>query len=235
MSALICRLREICRGDRREAGVTITELIVTMMVLSVIMVMVMAFFTGASKAFKQNQGDNASTRSASNGMNEMTRMLRASTNNLLSNGSTASAFVSATPTSVTFYAYVNLDNSLEQPIEVRFALNTTTGALVESKWAATSQAGGLWTFPDPSTVPSSTRTIATSVIPSTSGGPALFSYRDKDGNTIAYTGSAVSPTNSAFIASVQVQLMVGTSSATNQSVSLTNIVGLPNLAIARTS
>jgi type II secretory pathway pseudopilin PulG len=233
LSALHARLARI--REARESGITLAELMVTMVILSVIMVLVVGFFFSANRAFTLNRTVDGNTRSASNAMNEASRMLRAATANPVSSTVTNPAFVSATSTSVVFYAYINLSASTELPVEVRFTINPTTNALLEAQWPATAQAGGLWSFPNPtSATPTFTRTIAGPILPVAAGGPVLFTYFDSAGTAIPLTNSAVPAASLKLIASVQVALTLGTSTSNGQSVSLINTIGLPNLGIART-
>jgi type II secretory pathway pseudopilin PulG len=219
----------------RDSGITLAELMVTIVILSIVMVMVIGFFVSASRAFTLNQTVDTNTRTASNAMNEASRMLRAATNNPVSSTQTDPAFVSATSTSAIFYAFVNLNASTELPVEVSLTINSATNALVESQWSATALAGGLWSFPNPLTVtPKSTRTIAGPVLATSSGGPVLFTFYDSSGTAIPLTNGAVPAASLKLIASVQVALTLGTSTSSGKSVSLVNTIGLPNLGIART-
>lgn len=220
-----------------EQGLTLTELLVAVVLLSLIMTMVVAFFSGANKAFNLNQTIDTNMRTASNVMGEMSKTLRAATNNPLAGSNTpAPAFVQASATSVTFYAYVNLESSEQTPKQVRFSLNTTNNTIVETTWAATALAGGLWSFPAVTTTPTSTRILGGPLLLAASGGPQVFTYLTGDGTVVPFASTGSIPTTTvANIASVQVAVTLGSSSDAGKNVALSSIVGLPNLGIARTN
>jgi prepilin-type N-terminal cleavage/methylation domain-containing protein len=221
------------RDASDERGLSLSELLVAMMLLSLLMVMVVGFFATGSKAFNSNKAVDANTKSASNAMNEISRTLRAASENPLGNNVVASTFVSATSTSVVFYAYVNLDSATETPVQIRFAIDSNNN-LVETEWAATSSSSGLWTFPATTAAPKLSRIIAGPILPVSAGGPALFSYLDVNGAVVAFSGGSIPAATARTIAAVDVSLAVGKSSATGQYVEIDNTVGLPNLPLART-
>ncbi|BDZ49059.1 hypothetical protein GCM10025867_13000 [Frondihabitans sucicola] len=233
LSRFRARLRPAAlRGD---AGVSLSELLVAMVILAVLMSVVMAFFVTSSKTFATNKAIDGNTRTASNAMNEVSRVLRAATPNPKLNNTTDPAFVSATATSVVFYAYINLTSSLETPVQVRFTYSAAAGTITESRWVATGLTGGLWSFPSASSTPASSRVIGTAVLPASSSVGALFSYLGADGTPIAFVSSAIPSTSLGSIASVKFAISSGTSSTAGQATNLVNTIGLPNVGIARTS
>jgi len=222
--------RDSASDDR---GITLVELMVAMMLLSLLMVMVVGFFVSANRAYRSNTTIDQNTRVASNIMTEVARSLRAASENPLPDNSTDSAFVLASSTSVTFFAYINLDASVEIPEQLQFSVNANN-MVVESTWAATAATGGFWTFPAVTSAPTSTRILGGPILPVAKGGPVLFSYNAVDGSAIA--GVTTSTTNDVArtIASVDVAVTVGTSSTAGANAALINTVGLPNLPLART-
>ena len=165
-------------------------------------------------------------------MNEMSRILRAATENPVKNQVLNDpAFVAATPESVTVYAYVNLSSSTEQPVKVQFSLDTNR--IIETHWSGYVISAGYWGF---NATPASTRTFAATVVTPGTSGPFMFSYLRSDGSAVSIPpGGITNLTDLRSIAAVKVTLVLGTSSSATTTVTLQNTVGLPNLGIARTS
>ncbi len=203
------------------------------MLLFVVLAMAGGFFAGAERSFTLNKTIGGNTSSAANGMNEMSRILRAATENPVKNQVLNDpAFVAATPESVTVYAYVNLSSSTEQPVKVQFSLDTNRN-LIETTWAGYVISAGYWGF---QTTPLSTRRLAGTVVNQTGSNPFLFTYLDVNGVAITIPSGGYTTANLRSIAAVQVTLTIGTSAtATKSTVTLQNTVGLPNLPLARTA
>jgi len=138
---------------------------------------------------------------------------------------------------VRLYAYINLNGSSELPVMIE--LSVSNGSLIEKRWAASQNAAGYWLFPAATTTPSSTRTIASYVVPSAAaGGSQLFTFIKTDNSTIAIPSGPTGITDATTlrsIAAVTVSLTVRRSATdTSQQVTLQNTVGIPNLGLART-
>ena len=73
------------RRLRDERGITLIEITVGIFLFSVVSAVVMAMFVSVMRGSNINNKVNLDTRSASNGMNEMARMIRAATENPLLN------------------------------------------------------------------------------------------------------------------------------------------------------
>ena len=216
----------------RDAGISLVELLVSMLLLGVVMTMVSGLYMSASSTLRQAQTLSDNTRQASNAMNEVARVIRVATENPMSGQPLNDpALEQATPEAVTLYAYVNLGMSTQQPLKIQLALDADR-RLVETRWASTASSGGYFTF---STTPSSTRIIAETVAPS---GTALFSYLDNAGMPIAGAaglGTLGTSTERRTVASIAVVLTLQASKTDARSaVTLQNTVGMPNVALART-
>lgn len=213
----------------RDRGISLVELIVAMMIFSILLAMTVGFFSSAGRATTVNRGVDLTTRTASTGLDEMTRIIRgATTNPVLNQQLPDPAFVSAftNANSIRLYSQVNLTSSVAQPVMVQFSVSGSN--LVEQTWQPITT-GGYYTF---ATNPTTTKVIASPVVLPAAGGPNLFSYIDTTNATIPITGGAV--TNISGIAAVTVSLQTGTANTSARSTLLTNTVGLPNLNIART-
>lgn len=215
--------------DRTEdAGLGLAELLVAMFMTSMVMVFVSGFFVSVQRNVVAESASDTTSRQASTAMNQMTRYLRAAT--VLPQNSTTvpvlPAFESVSPTSVTFYAYVNLQSSSVAPVKVRYSVDSSSN-LVQTLWPSTCQANGYCTF---SAVPSSSTILAGPI----AAGTTLFSYEDSDGDPVSVpTGlaSASATIRSAVqgIQTVSIDLEVGTAGKPSLAVLKTD-VGLLNLA-----
>jgi type II secretory pathway pseudopilin PulG len=223
MTLLARRLRRLV--DQPERGISLAEMLVAMALFAVLIALTGGFAVSAYRASASSRTIDTATRTATVGMTEVTRTVRAATNNPVSTSNIAdAAFVTATDQTLKIYAYVNLTSSEEKPVTVEFAV--VDGKLVETTWASYDLGGGYWGF---QTTPTSVRTIATPVVSTAQGAPALFRYVDSGGSTIPLTGGAVPVALVRGIAAVQVSLQVGSSADLSKSTVLTNTVGLPNL------
>jgi len=211
-----------------DAGISLAEMLVAMTMFALLLGLTGGFIASAYRASGQVRAIDGATRTASAGMAEMTRTLRAATNNPVSTSTLAdAAFVEATATAVTVYAYVNLTSSVAKPVKVRFSVDDKNN-LVETQWASVDLGKGYWGF---QTAPSSTRVLAASVVPASAGGATSFAYVDSTGAVISLAAGSVPTAFVRGIAAVTVTLQIGTSAGLDRSTTLTNTVGLPNIAL----
>lgn len=235
MRALRRRLRRLGAAD---AGLSIAELAVAIMILGVISALVMGFFASTIKTVGVASALRTNTGMAANAMNELSRVIRAGTENPIRNVELPDpVFVSATAESLVLYAYVNLQSSDQTPVMVRFRIDGER-RLIEEKWAATRDTYGYWGFPSlsvrPEPVPISKRVIASALAPATSGVPALFSYIDAAGDVIPLPTSGLSVDAIRSVAAVALTVSIqGSAADADSRVVLENTVGIPNLGINR--
>ncbi|MDJ0347758.1 type II secretion system protein [Cryobacterium sp. PH29-G1] len=217
----------------RDAGISLVELLVSMLLLGVVMAMISGLYMSASSTLGQAQTLTANTRQASNAMNEVSRVIRAATENPVSGQPLNDpALEEATPEALTLYAYVNLGMSTQQPLKIQLALDADR-RLVETRWESTALSGGYFTF---STTPLSSRIIAETVAPS---GTALFSYLDGAGVPMlggAGLGTLDTSLERRTVSSIAVVLTLQASVTDDRSaVTLQNTVGMPNVTLGRTT
>ncbi|WBM81191.1 prepilin-type N-terminal cleavage/methylation domain-containing protein [Cryobacterium breve] len=188
------RLGRLARRRKRtstDSGLGLTELVVAMALLGIIAAIVFGLYLSATRTISQARSLLSNTREASNGMNEISRVIRAATENPVSGVAvndpafTSTAAAPITGESVTLYAYVNLTSSSQQPVKIRLALDSSR-RLVETVWPATVLSPGFYGFT--STVPTSTRIMAGTVAPQAASGPSLFTYLLSDGSVLPPTG-----------------------------------------------
>lgn len=217
-----------------ERGITLVELLVAMSLSLVVLTIAGSFLVASQKASVTAGSVSQNTRAASVAMNEMGRVLRAATDNPVPTGDDSQyAFQYASATTVRFFAYVNLDSTLSQPVQVQLTLDPATKRLTETKWTGTAVSGNLsyYTFPlaggaTLSAAPSSRRTLVTSVTNSTA-----FTFQDASGNVLGSSTSPVAAVDLPNIRTVGVTVTVGTSSTDPNAVTLTNTASMPNIVM----
>ena len=172
------------------------------------------------------------TRSSSNAMNEMSRIIRAATENpLLSPAAgeypNASAVQSAQVEALTVFAFVNLTSSDQTPEKVTFAVNDQN-QLVETTWAGTTLVNGHWAFSPTPTY----RVLCENVVP----GSTLFRYLVDGGNALTTpAGGITDNTQLLSIRFISISLSVKNSTGGTAPVTLSNTIGMPNLGLSRTA
>lgn len=224
------RARLLAHHARDERGVTLPELLVTMLLLSFLTALMLGLVSSFSQTFTRERSAADSTTVAAAGMKELTRVVRAGTELRLSGGGAVSApvFVEAKPNTLTMYAYIDTAAANPKPVKVRFSIDAQR-RLVETRWAATSAAAP-WTFAAAGS-PTSSRPIAR-LIPTTA--PALFEYLDANNAVIPIPGAGFTTDQLRTIAAVRVTLTVQADVTSRADpVQIHNAVGIPNRGISR--
>ncbi|TFD06671.1 prepilin-type N-terminal cleavage/methylation domain-containing protein [Cryobacterium sp. TMT1-2-2] len=217
---------QLLRAGNRESGLSLVELLVSIVLLGVLLTMTSGLYISATRSLDQAKSLGSNTRQVSNGMNEVARVIRAATANpVAGHPLTDPALEQATAEALTLYAYVNLGMSAQRPVKIQLAVDADR-RLIETRWASIALAGGFFTF---ETTPQSTRIVAETVAPSRT---ALFRYLDSAGVPVASAG-AFTATELRSIAAISVNLTVQASVTDSRSaVTLQNTVGMPNVALA---
>lgn len=220
------------RSSRSDAGLTLLELLVAMGVSSILIALVATVFVTTSRVFTDQEGATDSARMASTAMNEVTRVVRAGTE-LPESGKTANTpvFAYAGAEKIEMAAFIDAESSKDPaPVKVSFGRNSAN-ELVETRWAADRYLKIYWRFRDS---PASARTIARSLLAPDKTRP-LFRYFDKDGAALTpAAGASLSEDQRRNIASVQITMQVqANGSGRTAPVAIQNMVGLPNLGVAR--
>jgi prepilin-type N-terminal cleavage/methylation domain-containing protein len=213
-----------------EQGLSLVELLVSMLVLGIVTAVVTGLYVSTMRNVTYAQNLSANTRSVSNGMNEMARVIRAATDNPVPGVTlSAPALEKAKDESVTFYAYVNLGTTLatQPPIKVELSLDANR-RLVETKYAAVSVASGYYAF---SSSPESSRLLTETIAPATT--PSLFSYLKSDGTAIVPSAGGLTAAERRLITAVQISITVTNGSTDARTwVTLQNTVGMPNRGLS---
>jgi len=211
---------------------TLIELIVAMGIFSLLLTLVVVMFTSAARGYSDQEGAVDNSRLASTAMNEVTRVVRAGTE-IPNHGNAVNrpVFLHAGAERIVMHAFIDATSATDPaPIKVEFSRNGAD-ELVETRWKAYHVHTTYWEF---QTTPTSARTIARSLLPAETATP-LFRYFDKDGTALVPpSGGSLTTTQIRNIASVQVTMRVQSDGSGRVApVQIQNMVGLPNLGVAR--
>lgn len=219
-----------------DTGLSLVELLVSMMLLGLILAMLTGLYLSATRSVSFGQSMDSSTRVASNAANELSQVMRFATTLKVTGVTAASpAFVAAGRESVTFYSNVDVNAMTSvallpaRPTRVMFAIDPTSRALIESRWTATA-AGTAWVFAGTASTANSILNLGASYVAPGAGAP-LFKYFDTSGVAIATPAAGSMPAaDLARIGSVLLTISVqGTSGSSAGPVIVENTVVLPNL------
>lgn len=224
MIRVLRAMRTGAQGSR-DAGLSLIELLVGIALTTVIMGLAFTLFSIGTHTVSLSQSIDGGTRQASNGMNQVARMLRAATPDPKISPAVGTpvndpAIISAAPQAIKFYAYVNLSGG-EAPVMVQYQV--LGGVLKEFQYAATTTtpgANGHWDFVN---TPTTTRALCNS-IPSTT---TVFKYFNKVGTELL-PASLTDPTSLGAVTSVQVTITIQATGAAS-AVTLTNTIGMANI------
>ncbi|WP_374009664.1 type II secretion system protein J [Leifsonia sp. LS-T14] len=208
----------------RQAGLSLIELLIAMMLTGLILTMGVWMFVAGTHSVSLAQSIDGGTRQASNGMNQVARMVRAATPNPLASPTpgqplNAPAIIAATATSVQFFAYVNLSGA-ESPVRVTYSV--VNGILQESQAPAlsnTAGANGHWDFG----AAGSPRNLCNSI----PAGVSVFRYFNKAGSELL-PANLLQDAQRAAISSIQVTITIQPTGAAN-AVTVTNTIGMANV------
>ena len=222
----------LSNSARSERGVTLVELIVSTGLLTMMLIVVVTFFSSFSRTLNADLGSTNSATTAAVGMNEVTRIIRSGTEIPVS-GQTLNlpVFIEASNENVLLYAFIDTDSVDPAPMKVRFSISGS-GELTETRWASYVVNTSYWAFQN---VAYSSRVVARKIIAPTGSEPYMFTFYDATGAVIATDQAGVIPAaNLRSIAAVQISLKVqADASGRADAVRLQNTVGIPNLGISR--
>lgn len=222
-------------GTRRDRGLTLAELLVTMLLLAVVLALVGGFFVSVTSSLAIASSVDSKTRDASTSLEQMTRVIRVATNNAVS-GSTVpeSAIRSAARGSLTLYSSVDIDPAEDvairppRPTMVRFEISPQ-GELEERRWLPKAS-GQFWVFEAASASTATTVRTFPGRIVDPSGAAPLFIYLDKDGLQLDPRGGVLTAAEATRVTSIQVVLRITDSSAgASQPVVVKNTILLTNV------
>jgi len=204
-----------------DAGFTLAELLVTMMLLGLFTSITLATVLQTSRAVTQESTRLDSLGIATVAMNDLTKTIRAAAEIQVAGTANLPAFAAVGPESMTLYA-----NLGPVPSKIAYTIDGSR-ELIKQRTEADPSSRPYWTFPTTAT----TTTVARKIPSATT--PPLFTYYDGDGNVVAPTGST-DPAVLLTIESVSISLTVQANGIAGvPAVTIQNKVAMPNLGIAK--
>lgn len=212
-------------GPASEAGVSLVELIVTIMVTGIVLSIVAAMFVNVAKVTADSNGTNTRSSIAANVMNEMSKVIRLAANNATASSEDPDpAIVSATASALTVYSYADTSPSAPAPAKVTFRVDSS-GTVWEDRVAG-SASGSYWVFTGAAT----SRNLGSPI-----GTANLFTYLDQGGLPVAPGSTGLTLAQRSTIASVRVTVTIANNPTLGSDpVVITNTVGMPNLLLTGT-
>jgi type II secretory pathway pseudopilin PulG len=224
---VIRSLRARLAQTENSGGFSLVELLVAIMIFFMLAAMIGGMMISVTTASATGRMIDQGTRSAANAMNEISRMVRASTENPLLNAVGGQypndpAVQIASPVSLTLFAYVNLAASTELPLQVNFSVNAHN-QLIETIWQATTLVNGHWSF---AAVPSSVHILTDNIAP----GSNIFGYVIGDGSSLVVPTAGLTAVASLLaIRSIAVTISILNPLSKTAPVTIMNTVAMPNL------
>ena len=236
-----------------EAGFSLIELIVSMLLLAILMAIVVGAFSQMTKSFTTSRLSVDSANVADVGMNEVTRVIRSGTEiEVAGNATNLPVFITAKKEEVLLYAYLDTDSLNPAPTLIQIKIDPTSRDLVEKRWPST-KVNGYWTFPAltgtapnrtvvATATPTLSRVIARKLVTPVTGEASMFTFLKTDGCAVANPTCDIVPASGNGLSSAEIDSVVAVAvtmkvQADDLSraapVTLTNRVGIPNLGISR--
>lgn len=215
-----------------ERGLTLTELLVSMMVLSIIMVIATGVFINTGRAAGIGNSVNISTKAASLGLNELAKAIRFAASNPVSGQAIDDpALVVAKNDLVTVISYLDVDPAAPQPVKIAFTIDSQR-RLIEVRYDSYEISKGFWGF---KTTPASTQILTGALVAPASGEAQLFTYLDSNNDPLTVPASGLTLAQRQSVAAVKVSIKLKSDDASSGSpVKFESIIGIPNLGINRT-
>ncbi|MBX3099273.1 MAG: prepilin-type N-terminal cleavage/methylation domain-containing protein [Salinibacterium sp.] len=224
MTSLRTALRRRLDPDS-ENGVSLVELIVTMMVTGIVLTIVAAMFVNVAKVTADANGTNTRSSVAANVMNEMSKVIRVAANNATASSEDPDpAIVAGTASTLTVYSYVDTSPTAPAPTKVTFRVDAN-GNVWEDRVAGAAS-GSYWTFTGTST----SRNLGAPITATT-----LFTYLDQGGQTVVPGGTGLTLAQRNSVASIKVTVTIAnTPTLGSDPIVIINTVGMPNLLLTGT-
>lgn len=226
MSALISsRLKKRCEAMRGDAGISLVELLIVMILLSIFLTVVSSLYISSLNTVTMGRNVVGNSKQASNAMNEISRVVRSGVELNTGTVGAEAAIVSASKEKIRLYTNINFTSNEQKPMMVEFE-RTSNGNLVERQWKTRpAGADGYWVV---DSTPSMTQVLASTL----TGTEPNFTFYDKDGAAVDVAG--LSGNDLKQIVAVDVRITVKPSANDDRNpVTLQNLVRLPNLGFAK--
>lgn len=232
MTGLLRRARALTGAD---SGMSVVELLVTMVLLTLILLMASNMYISVTQTTTQTQSVNEGTRVASNAMNEINRVVRFAVDNPRSNDTPLPAFSSAKASELTVFSLVDTDALASvadrplMPVMVSFELGTD-GNIAERRWKP-APAGSFWAFGAASPPTAQLSRVLGGKFLASGTTESLFRYFDSNGvELIPAANLSLNAADRAKIKSVLVTMnTVPLDSPDDTPVVIENMIGMLNL------
>lgn len=229
-------IRVITRRLRRDdAGLSMTELLVASMLTLLVLVMVGNMFISVTKITTASNQTRASTDVATNVVNEVTSVVRVSTDLIKADDTIDYAIQNTSNRNrLIIFSMTDTVAAAPAPSKITFELVAAptpqypagTYEVKETSCLGT-QSSNVWVF----TTPCETRTLGTGVLYPDSVSNQLFTYRDVNGNVIPNGTSDLTTSQRDQVASIVVTVRALAPTSKNGSILVTNTVVLRNLGL----
>ncbi|MCU1437699.1 MAG: hypothetical protein JWP66_786 [Naasia sp.] len=221
MNRLLRRLRA------EDSGISMIELLVSMMLSAVLLTLVGTMFVNVARATTNANTTRQAATVAGTIANDVARSIRFSVQNPVQNQLALDpAVIAATPTSLTLSALV--DTSATTPVPTKLRYSIVDGRLVAERWTTTTTAGGYFLFG--TGTPTSSRVLGGTI--SSPAGSPLFTYLDGTGATLTPGATGLTAAQRATVAAIRITVQVQAPGGSAAPVMLENTVGMPNLGYA---
>ncbi|MBN9605870.1 MAG: prepilin-type N-terminal cleavage/methylation domain-containing protein [Actinomycetales bacterium] len=223
MNTLRRRLALLRDPRRRDAGVTMVEVLVVMGLSLLVLTMTTTFFTQVTRTTTTAQDRRDNTAQAANAMNAIGAYVRAATR-LNPDTTPVEAIVSAQPEYLEFYSFTSSNGLSPAPIRVRIWIDSSRNLNIRS-WATTS-----------ATSASTTQRYEGYLAPSPNLGAGeayLFTYFDANGVQLGGSGT-LSASDAAKVRGIQVSVRLREQGVTTvDPVTIQTRIVMPNLGISQ--
>ncbi len=209
-----------------DSGISITELLVTIMISTIVLAAVGTMFINIGLVTSNANRTIERNGIATNIMDDITNVIRTAANNPISTSIDPDpALIAATTSSLTVYSFVNTNPTQPAPTKVRFTFDAS-GNLVEERWTAT-KSGSYWVF----TGTAVTRTVG-GPVQNVTGTPAFFTYFDSSGALVTPGSGGLTLSQRKAISSITVTVQIANQPTTGTApIELINTIGMPNLRL----
>jgi len=219
MTGRLARLRE---GARSDAGLSLTELLVTILLTGIIMTMVGSMFINVARLTSNSNATTQKSSVAANLMDAVSKVIRTASNIPVPGQDVPDpAIVAGTGSSLTIYSFVDTSSVVPEPTKVGYRVDAS-GNLIEDRWKGTT-VGGSTTF----AATASSRVLGGPILTPTGSG-ALFAYLGPAGQVADISAGF------ADVASIRVTITMANQLTTGSDpILVVNTVGMPNLKLSR--
>jgi prepilin-type N-terminal cleavage/methylation domain-containing protein len=201
-----------CAGQRRQGGITLIELLVSMVILGIVTALLLVGWTSLQRSYASGVKRNNAQAETRDAVSRMSREIRDSQPSVLTTPP-SSPFTVATSTEVDFYSAFNqpgqrTDGSGMGALRLtRFKLDTGGSTAQKTLyWQRDTNGSGAFDGSDRKIVLA--QNVVNTSVPSTGSPTALFTYGYRGGTGDYLTATSMATADLAKIISVQIHLIV---------------------------